>query len=383
MEAEAPEIHVLGPFTARKLVEKLARAVSLPVNVVEHQRLAEARVAEKPFRLEKLPPRTILVAFSRAMVLELKTMLETARRSVSVIYGSLPPEVRRRQSDRFADGTTEICVATDAVGMGLNLPADYVCFYEIEKFDGHEVRTLMPGEVQQIGGRAGRYGLSEGGEVGAIRRIDHEQVRKLFVAPPPALTHARVMPSVEALEMLSGSLGQRLRQWMQLGSIPDYLRDVLKTANLNEPIELAQMLRDDEVEYLGLASALRLISAPTRQTTRTYWRTCASAILTARSMPLPPAPPRRIHDQIHLEETEICIACADVYLWLGSRREFHGAAPDELQVRETRSEWTLLIDEALRHKIEAVRRCARCGRRLPKNHAYGVCDQCYHGVREY
>ncbi|MBL8157107.1 MAG: hypothetical protein JNM70_23240, partial [Anaerolineae bacterium] len=152
MEAEAPEIHVIGPDTARGLIEQMANAAAMPIEVIEHQRLAPIRVAEQAWPLTDLPPRTILVAFSRQTVLHLKTELERMKRTVSVVYGNLPPEVRRKQADRFANGETEICVATDAVGMGLNLPADYVCFYEVEKFDGRNSRLLTAAEVQQIGG---------------------------------------------------------------------------------------------------------------------------------------------------------------------------------------------------------------------------------------
>src|SRR5574341_1185324 len=154
MEAEAPELHVIGAPIARNLVERLAKAAAVDLSVVEHERLTPLRVAEEPWRLEELAPRTILVAFSRAAVLALKVFLEQRQRRVSVVYGNLPPEVRRRQADRFAAGETEICVATDAVGMGLNLPADRVCFAEITKFDGREQRLLTPNEVRQIGGRA-------------------------------------------------------------------------------------------------------------------------------------------------------------------------------------------------------------------------------------
>lgn len=381
MEARAPEIQIIAPYIARPLVERLASGVSLPVATVEHERLAEIRVADRPFRMKTLPPRTILVVFSRAGVLDLKTRLENMGRTVSVIYGNLPPEVRRKQSERFADGQTEICVATDAVGMGLNLPADNVCFFEIEKFDGQVNRLLTPSEVQQIGGRAGRFGLSQAGEVGAIYPQDHERLRKLFYAAPAVLTHARVMPTVEALEMLPGTLAERLREWAQLSSIPEHLRDVLKTANLTEPIELAQLLRPQEVEQLGLEKALRLINAPTRQSTRGYWRECATMILAERPMPLPPSPPRQILDHIHLEDYEASINCADIYLWLARRQEFSRSGPDENVVRSARAAWSLAIDEALLRRIESARRCSRCGRRLPRNHPYAICDTCYYGSR--
>lgn len=381
MEAQAPEIHVIGPFTVRPLIERLAQAVTLPVQVIEHQRLAGIQAADRPFSLRDLPPRTILVAFSRATVLELKDRLENLGRSVSVIYGNLPPEVRRKQAQRFADGETEICVATDAVGMGLNLPADYVCFFEVEKYDGQVVRPLTAAEVQQIGGRAGRFGLSQAGEVGAIRPQDHDLARKLFLSNPPVLTHARVMPSVEALELLPGTLAERLRQWALLESIPDHLRSSLKTANLTEPIELAGMLQEGEVRQLGLERALKLINAPTRQNTRGYWRRCATHILDGRPMLLPPLPPREIYDQVHLEDTETSISCADIYLWLSRRPDFSEYAPEESQVRSARAEWSAAIDAALLRRIETARRCSRCGRRLPDYHPYRVCDTCYYSRR--
>jgi hypothetical protein len=379
MEAQSPDIHVIAPATVEKLVESLGKAVSLPVKVVEHERLAPIKVADKPFNMKQLPPRTILVAFSRFMVLELKTLLEAQGRSVSVVYGNLPPEVRRRQADRFANGETEICIATDAVGMGLNLPADFVCFYEVEKFDGTERRPLKPSEVQQIGGRAGRFGLSQAGEVGAIERHDHELLRKLMETTPPPLTHARVAPSVEALELLPGTLAQKLDQWSRLQSIPDHLRNLLKTGDMAERVALASMLRPQEVEALGLARAVKLVNAPTREKNRAYWRRCVSAILAEADMPLPAGAPAEIRDQIHLEQTEDAIGCADIYLWLGRRSEFTAFASDEDEVRRARSQWALNVDAALLKKVESARKCSRCGRRLPKGHAYNICDHCYFG----
>src|SRR5258708_39632021 len=88
--------------------------------------------------------------------------LERMNRSVSVVYGNLPPEVRRRQADRFAAGEKEICVGTDAVGMGLNLPADNVCFYELEKFAGTQMRPLTKNQIRQIGVGAGRIWVDAG-----------------------------------------------------------------------------------------------------------------------------------------------------------------------------------------------------------------------------
>lgn len=379
MEAQAPEIHVIAPYTAQSLIEKLAGAAAIPISVVQHERLAPIRVADRHWPLHELPPQTILVAFSRKTVLHLKTELERMKRTVSVVYGNLPPEVRRKQADRFAERETEICVATDAVGMGLNLPADYVCFYEVEKYDGQTLRELTASEVHQIGGRAGRYGFSAGGEIGATAKKDLQLIRKLYETEPGTLTYAYVAPTVEDLEMIPGSLAQRLAQWAALDSIPDSLRSVISTANLNERIELASMLTDSEVEQLGLSSALTLVNAPTRQSSRAYWYSCAQAVLTDRAFPLPPSMPEQIHSSRDLETAEQCIACADIYLWLSRRREFRIFGMDESRVRAERMEWSGQIDAALLRRLDISERCVRCNRILPSGHRYSICDRCFYG----
>src|SRR6185369_8451764 len=114
------------------------------------------------------------------------------------------------------------------------------------------------------------------------------QIRQLFHAAPDTLTHARVAPSVEDLEIIPGTLASKLAQWASLQSIPESLRGAIKTADMDERIELASMLTDQEVQKLGLERALKLVNAPTRQATRLYWRQCATAILSQKTMPLPP-----------------------------------------------------------------------------------------------
>ncbi len=377
MAAQAPEIHVIGPSTAQGLIEKLATEAAISLEIVNHERLSPIEVSEKNWPLDNLPDSTILVAFSRRMVLHLKTILERKNRKVSVVYGGLPPEVRRKQADRFANGETEICVATDAVGMGLNLPADNVCFYEIEKYDGRDIRTLKPSEVQQIGGRAGRYGLSNTGLVGATSMRDLKTIRRLFYEEAKILTHARVAPSLQDLEILPGSLHERLLQWSELGSIPESLRSIIRTADLAERIELARMLNDEQIKQLGMERALKLVNAPTRKETRAYWYNCTQHILKEYPMPLPPEAPARINTSRDLETTEMCIACADIYLWLSQRREFNQHGADRKQVSIDREAWSMRIDYALLNQLDTSRRCPECGKMLKISYRHRLCDECF------
>jgi hypothetical protein len=378
MEAESPEIYVIGPPHASTLIGKLAAAAAIPLDVVAHHRLAPLQLAERSWSLERMPERTILVAFSRSMVLRLKAALEQYGRRVSVVYGNLPPEVRRKQADRFAEGETEICVATDAVGMGLNLPADKVCFFELSKFDGKDTRPLTPSEVHQIGGRAGRFGLSQAGEVGATSKRDLRTLQAVYNREPEELTHARVAPTVEDLELIPGSLARRFAQWRELQSIPDTLRDVIRPADIDERIALAQMLTDQEVQQLGLAAAVQLVNAPTRESSRSYWYSCAKAILRGVATPLPPEAPYMINDSHELDLTENAITCADIYLWLSNRAEFAGFGQQADQVREMRMAWSMSIDAALLRRVDTAARCISCRRKLPLNHRFTLCDECYH-----
>ena len=114
-------------------------------------------------------PGTVVVAFSRKAVLALAgevNRLHPGR--VAVLYGAMPLASRREEIDRFLSGAADVCVATDVLGHGVNLPCETLLFAETTKFDGEERRDLLPWELAQIAGRAGRFGLVERGHVGVL-----------------------------------------------------------------------------------------------------------------------------------------------------------------------------------------------------------------------
>ena len=379
MEARAPILHIAGAPFIEDLVLRLLEAAGIRVDTLEHARLTPLQVIGTPWALTELPPRTILVAFSRAMVLGLKTELERHhRRNVSVVYGNLPPEVRLNQAERFARGESEICVATDAVGMGLNLPADNVCFFETAKFDGRSWRTLTANEIRQIGGRAGRYGLSDLGRVGALRRDDLAIVRQAMEEPISEYGFAYVAPTPEALRLIPGTLAARLQAWMLQQGIPARWKRILRPVDLSQQIELAGLLTPQEVERLGDEAALQLVNAPTYHETRDYWLLCARAIIHGRRLPEPPPPQATvIRNADELLLFEQAIRAADCYLWLSQRHEFHTHAPAAESVRSSRAHWSAEVDGALERRVDTARRCRVCGRPLPLKHRYNICDRCY------
>jgi hypothetical protein len=381
METPSLHIHVLCAPAALELVSELVQTAGMSLEIIPHARLAPLEVANVCWSLDRLRPRTILIAFSRYMVLALKTELEKVQhRSVSVVYGNLPPEVRRVQAARFLSGETELCVATDAVGMGLNLPADNVCFFEVDKFDGRARRELTPMEIQQIGGRAGRFGLSQSGEVGALVKRDLNVLRRAFAAPVQPLAFARVAPDPLALTLIPGHLSSKLDEWQRLSSIPDQWRYLLQPMDLTEQISLAGSLTTEEIDQLGLETTLRLINAPTQKETRSYWSMCARAILEKVPMPWP-SPVREIQNSQDLMAAEESIRAADIYRWLACREEFARFGPDAESISALRREWCQLVDRALQLKIDTSRRCTQCGRKIPLHHRYGICESCHRSRR--
>jgi len=201
-------------------------------------------VSKRSTTLERLEPGSLLVAFSRKLVLELKGMLESVGKSVSVVYGALSPEVRREQARRFREGEADIMVATDAVGMGLNLPAHTLCFYTDEKFDGIQNRQLKVQEVKQIGGRAGRFGHHDSGEITALDPQTLKSIRRLFNSPdaPVDLSQFQVRPSIDHLSAISELMGEPslLRAWLTFNR------------NINYGEAFISVLPDELAEWIEL-----------------------------------------------------------------------------------------------------------------------------------
>jgi ATP-dependent RNA helicase SUPV3L1/SUV3 len=108
-------------------------------------------------KLSRLPPRSAIVAFSAEQVYATAEMLRRFRGGAAVVMGALSPETRNRQVELFQSGEVDYIVATDAIGMGLNLDVRHVAFASLSKFDGVRKRRLTPAEMAQIAGRAGRH----------------------------------------------------------------------------------------------------------------------------------------------------------------------------------------------------------------------------------
>src|SRR5690348_13366315 len=145
------ETLVLGAATVRPMVERL-----LPgAHVISRPRLSTLTYAGEK-KLTRLPPRSAIVAFSADEVYAIAELIRRQRGGAAVVLGALSPRTRNAQVELYQSGDVDYLVATDAIGMGLNLDLNHVAFASDRKFDGYQFRKLNPAELGQIAGRAGR-----------------------------------------------------------------------------------------------------------------------------------------------------------------------------------------------------------------------------------
>ena len=185
LAGEYREILLLGALDALPLVEHAFPDAELKVF---ERKLPLEWVGERTLR--SLGTGTVVVAFSRRAVLALAGEVNrTHPGRVAVLYGAMPLSSRREEIERFLSGAADVCVATDVLGHGVNLPCETLLFAETMKFDGEERRDLLPWELAQIAGRAGRFGLVERGHVGVLAGLG-------WGAPDPGLVESALEPHV-------------------------------------------------------------------------------------------------------------------------------------------------------------------------------------------
>jgi ATP-dependent RNA helicase SUPV3L1/SUV3 len=169
------ETMLLGAATMRPILEQLLPGTTF----VSRPRFSKLSYAGQK-KITRLPGRTAVVAFSAEMVYAVAELIRRHRGGAAVVLGALSPRTRNAQVSLYQSGDVDYIVATDAIGMGLNMDVDHVAFASARKFDGFQFRALTPNELGQVAGRAGRY-LNDGtfGVTGEADPFDNETVERL------------------------------------------------------------------------------------------------------------------------------------------------------------------------------------------------------------
>ncbi len=240
-------LHARGRFETMFLgastMEPLIRRLVPDAEIVGRPRLSTLSYAGSK-KLTRLPRRSAIVAFSTDRVYAIAELIRRQRGGAAVVMGSLSPRTRNAQVELFQSGEVDFLVATDAIGMGLNMDVDHVAFAGLRKFDGRRTRWLHAQEIGQIAGRAGRH-LRDGtfGVTAEAEELDPDLVEQVV--------EHRFDP-VEAAEWRNARL--------DFDTLPDLLRSLTVTPGVpglqltSEALDetlLRRAIQDEEVKRIG------------------------------------------------------------------------------------------------------------------------------------
>jgi ATP-dependent RNA helicase SUPV3L1/SUV3 len=339
MGAPGQTVYMLGAPDVRPLIERAAAHLGEPLEIVTLERKAPLLMLDRRLEMSDLEAGDALIAFSRRSVHQARDAAQAQGARVAMIYGALAHEVRRREAERFSSGEASVVAATDAIGMGLNLPIRRVLFTSLEKFDGKRTRPLSAAEIKQIAGRAGRFGRHESGFFGVIGKGTPALLQRLLNQPtrdfgPRAVLTVR--PARMMLERLAHRLNaDRLLPLVDCFAAAKTLGSPYRVADLGDLRRLAQRL--DE-EPIGFGARLALLFMPIdldRETDFAFLKRILFAISTQKPLPLAavtPATAQRLDDEGLEELSRLC----DLYYWVG--RKFPALFPDRDGATSLRAE---------------------------------------------
>ncbi len=361
----ANEVIIICSAYAVPAIENLLGLCGEGCQVQHFERKQHVDLLPAPLPISALMLGDAVVAFSRRDVLMLRDQIAAAGHPVSVIYGALPPEVRRREAERFAQGASHILVATDAIGMGLNLPIRRVLFSTMNKFDGVGDRALNESEVHQIAGRAGRYGMHEEGFVGVLAEAEPTAARQLKDLLPrqpraPRDFKAPVAPNGWHVDTISARLGKiGLREVLGVFMEQLKLDDAhFAVAELEQMLQLAEQL-DRSARQLTLKERFIYAQAPvdTRNDEQVLAFLDWSANHAQTGRAGRPALLDSVSSHSRLDVMEQALRACTLWLWLDLR--FPGAYGHLDEVVALRSELNDGIERQLKGKRPLAQRRTR------------------------
>ncbi|XP_066478308.1 ATP-dependent RNA helicase SUPV3L1, mitochondrial [Tiliqua scincoides] len=348
----AEEIHVCGEAAAINLVTELMYTTGEEVEVRNYKRLTPIKVLDEALEsLDKLQPGDCIVCFSKNDIYSVSRQIEARGLECAVIYGSLPPGTKLMQAKKFndSDDPCKIMVATDAIGMGLNLSIKRIIFNSLIKPTVNEkgekeMDTITTSQALQISGRAGRFStVFKEGEVTTMHRDDLALLKEILNKSVDPIVTAGLHPTAEQIEMFAyhlpdATLSNLIDIFVSLSQV-DGLYFV---CNVDDFKFLADMIQHIP---LNLRARYVFCTAPINKK-QPY--VCTSLLKFARQFsrnePLtfdwlcrhinwPLTPPRNIKDLVHLEAVHDVL---DLYLWLSYR--FMDMFPDAALVRDIQKE---------------------------------------------
>ncbi|CAF1507705.1 unnamed protein product [Rotaria magnacalcarata] len=371
---QAKEIHLCGEKSTIRVVQDLMVTTGDHIEVREYQRLTKLIYQDRALEtFDNVKAGDCFVCFSKNDIFHITRELERRGHQVAVIYGSLPPGTKLLQAQRFNDpnDTCKIMVATDAIGMGLNLSIKRIIFYSLVKPQLNEQGekekdTVTTSQALQIAGRAGRFASAfPDGEVTTFRRDDLPLLKDIVSRHVETIKRAGLHPTAEQIEMFAyhlpkHSLSSLIDIFVVLSQLDDSLffmcnvEDIKFLADIIEHVPLPLRARYT-FSCAPINKKMPFVCTMFLKYARQFSRSEPTTFdWLAKQIDWPFEIPNTIMDLVHLEEV---FDCLDLYLWLSFR--FPDMFPDKELVRGIQAELDQIIHAGVQNIVKLIYRTNR------------------------
>uniref|UniRef100_A0A1A9ZT33 ATP-dependent RNA helicase SUV3 homolog, mitochondrial n=1 Tax=Glossina pallidipes TaxID=7398 RepID=A0A1A9ZT33_GLOPL len=363
----AEEVHVCGELGAVELLQKICETTNETVEVRSYKRLTELTVEDKALiTLDNVQPGDCIVCFSKNDIYSVSREIEARGKEVAVIYGGLPPGTKLAQAAKFndPDNSCKVMVATDAIGMGLNLSIRRIVFYSLTKptmneKGEREIDTISVSSALQIAGRAGRYRTQwEHGYVTTYKSEDLPKLSQILEQTPEPLKQAGLHPTADQIELYAyhlpnSTLSNLMDIFVNLCTVDDSLYFM---CNIEDFKFLAEMIQHVPLplraRYVFCCAPINrkmaFVCSMFLKIARQYSRNEPITFdFISKNCGWPLNLPKTILDLVHLESV---FDVMDLYLWLSYR--FMDLFPDASTVRIAQRD----LDEIIRQGVFQITR---------------------------
>lgn len=372
LNLKANEIHIILNEETLDLLTKILDLTGRKYEIKKYEMLQKFKFSDTQFNFSKrIPHRGVFVTFSRIGVLINKMKLENLGFNCSVLYGNLPPEVKKRQISDFIEGKTHMMITTDVIGMGINVPCDYIVFLETEKYDGVTNRGLNSVEVKQIAGRTGRYGLSNADAfVSCTSKSGLIYLNKRFYEQTK-LDKSFFGLNYEIFSMFdeNTTIRERLNLFKDVDFIPEKLKVIIHKESINKYLEIEPHV---EKYKFDLKTQWVLLTAPVKYNNQYYFEGAIDKYHRNKIL----SAPITFETYVDAKGYEDTISAIELYLNL--TRNLNHDPDEKLKITERKE---LLIDNLTKilmdKKLSHKKKCKLCDYMLSLTHPYPYCEKCY------
>lgn len=374
---QAEEVHLCMSPAAENAVLHLIRLCGDEYEIRKYERKTSLICSPEAFRFpEDVKQGDALVVFTKRAVLDIAGRLEKMGIRASVIYGSLPPEIRRRQIRMFSGHETDVVVATDAIGMGLNLPVRRIVFVHTSKFDGKNTRPLLAAEIKQIGGRAGRFGIYDTGYVNAVGTEAHAYIQEHFDEQEPDVSRVSLGFPQVLLDM-DEPLDSILKIWKSVETEPPF-----EKIGIDDMLFLYERAYRERKEIDGFEDKHLLyrmltcsIDVKNRDIVALWLYYCKTYTASTHLH----FPSLMMCSDTGLARYETFYKMLDLYyqfsVRLGKNLDMKKLERDREKTEET------IMRFLMKSKNEYIQKCQYCGSLLDLETSFRVCDKCFKETR--